>query len=257
MDKKEIIVRIFIGTLLVVIFVVIYLIGKIQDRQIGNDIERMRSEIGITTTKRDLKNEYKRNEKQKPQINCIEFKNGYKEVLWDWDKSNIISYFKSQDFHIEDESIYNVSNGRSALSLHFRKGSYSDYRSERQMKERFINLVNDSIYQIEFSNHFNWNYNFQMAYDVAKEVADKYNLPKRSDQTVGFGAKNIVWFDDCPDFRVIVRLFWDPNIIDGEANRYLVVNIFNVEKDNKFREIQDIRRIEKHKKRTNNFLKEF
>lgn len=189
--------------------------------------------------------------------NCDQFKNGYRDILWSWNKSDVIDYFKSNNYHIEDESVYDNSDSKSAISLHFRKGRYIDYRSDRQMKERFIKFANGTLFQIEFLNYFNWNYNFQMAFDATKEVADKYNLPKKTDQTVGFGARNIVWYDDCQDYRVIVRLFWDPNVIDGEANKYLAVNIFNVEKDDEFKKIQYIDRQEKRKKRTGNFSKDF
>lgn len=246
MDKKEIKVRILTGISIAAIFGLIYFISHIKDKQIEKKIGKSALNTNIV----------KPNNKQKHKINCDEFNNGYKNVLWNWDKYSTINYFNSQEYKLESESIYSTPEGRSALSLHFRKGLYSDYRSEHQMKERFINFVNDSIYQIEFLNYFNWNYNFQMAYDVAKDVADKYNLPKRSDQTVGFGARNIVWYDDCPDFRVIVRLFWDPNVIDGEANRYLAVEIFNVAKDNEFKEIQDIVRIKKRKKKMSDFSKD-
>jgi len=189
--------------------------------------------------------------------NCDQFKNGYQDILWSWNKSDVINYFKSNNFHIEDESVYDNSDGRSAISLHFRKGRYIDYRSDRHMKERLIKFANGTLFQIEFLNYFNWNYNFKMAFDATKEVAAKYKLPKKSDQTVGFGARNIVWYDDCQDYRVIVRLFWDPNVIDGEANKYLAINIFNVEKDDEFKKIQYIDRQEKRKKRTGNFSKDF
>lgn len=256
MSRKEVRTRILIGISLTLFLVIIYFIGRIPKKQIEDDINRVRSEIKKRTKERTLQNTDSQTSKHRPQVNCVEFKNGYKKVLWNWNKSNVIDYFQSQGFHIEDESIYDISDGRSAISFHFRKGRYDYYRSKRQMRERSINFVNKAIFQIEFLNYFNWNYNFQMAYDAAKEVADKYNLPKRSDQTVGFGARNIVWYDDCPDFRVIVRLFWDPNVIDGESNRYLAINIFNVEKANEFKRIQDIYRIEKRKKRTRNFSKE-
>ncbi len=256
MNEKEIKTRILLGISLAIVFSILYYAGKSPDYSEGKDIESKVPKSNIETNKKYTKNEETPTISQKPNLICDEFKNGYKDILWSWNKSQIIDYFKSHDFFIEDESIYHINDGRSALSLHFRKGSYKDYRSNNQMRERFIKLVNDNLYQIQFSNHYNWNYNFKMALDVANKIADKYNLQKKSDQTVGLGARNIVWFDDCPDFRVIVRLFWDPNVIEGEANRFLEVSVFNVEKDNEFIEIQNINRIEKRKKRIGDYTKD-
>lgn len=181
------------------------------------------------------------------------FEDGYKGIKWNWKENQIVGFLSSNGYKLSDKSEYKIPDGRTAKWLYFKNGDYDHFHSSKSFYEQSIKFLNDSIYSIEYTDHFNWNHNFQMAYNVAEEIATKYNLPRTSSQTLVFGIERIVWLRDYPPWRVLLSFHWDPNIIHdryigGEATRYVSIWIFNIENEKKFREIVSISRIERRKK---------
>lgn len=186
---------------------------------------------------------------------CEAFKDGYQGILWSWSPTNLINFYKTKHFTIRDKYDNSISDGRSLLNINYRKGTYKDYRSDHPMRERNFSFLNNKLYEIEFISYISWNYTYQMALDAATKIADEYILPKMVEQYRG--GNNIVWYADCPNYRVLVQLYWGADIIDGEANRYISVRIMDLDKDNESQVVRGIARSEKRKKQINKLKDSF
>lgn len=195
------------------------------------------------------------------QSSCDTFKIGYKDIKWNWSFSQLRSYFLNKKYKIEEEK-YRLSNGKSAESYYFTFNGYNHYKTNKDFFEYIIEYVNGKMISIKFISHFNWNYNYQMAKNSALDIAQKYSMEKTVDQSVSYGTTNEVWSLECPNFKVLLQLFWDPNIIydnysSGEVTRYVAIKIFNGDRRDEYDEIVRLYQKEKQKLREKKVTNEY
>lgn len=196
------------------------------------------------------------------QILCNDFKNGYKDIKWNWSVSELKAHFKKQNYVLNEENIYKISNGKSAETYSFWYNDYSHYRSNDDFYVYTFIYVDEKMISLEFYTHFNWNYNYNMVENLALEIANKYSIPKRNEQNLAFGTKNVIWYDDCDNRRIILRLFWNPTIIydnysSGEVTRYIQMRIFLIDALEQYDEILSQYRKESREKQNNAILENF
>jgi len=196
------------------------------------------------------------------QTPCDEFSSGYRQISWDFTPAETVSHLTDKGYRLFEKYEYEINDGRTADRYHFKYNDYDHYKSDRDFFEYIIKFINNEMISIQYLNHFNWNYNYRMAKNSAMKIAEKYDLPQKNEQKLSFGMTNEVWFHDCPKYRVLLQLLWNPNVVydnypSGEVTRYIEMWIFNVEKEEEYHRIVQINRNEKRQSNEDDILNRF
>jgi len=196
------------------------------------------------------------------QNSCKDFQIGYKSINWNFTPIELKTTLTNNGFVLDEEEMYKISDGRSASYYRFKLNDYDHYKTDKPFWVYVIKYVDHKMVSIEYTNHFNWNYSKSMAEKSADKIARKYNLPQENEQNLGFDVTNKVWLTDCPNYRIILKLLWDPNVVydnypGGEVIRYLSMWIFNVEKIKEYRSITSINWRENRKSKRKSIIDDF
>ncbi|MCK4577515.1 MAG: hypothetical protein KAU50_01915 [Candidatus Marinimicrobia bacterium] len=173
------------------------------------------------------------------QVPCALFENGYRDVWWDSTPDKMAKFFESGDFRGEVFEDFSTNNNRHGLVILYSRGSYADFRSDRNHEERNLIFLDDHPISIKYIFHFNWSYHINTAKQIASDIASKYSLPMTANQIGGYGNINLGWVGTCNGKRISVHLVWTEEF-EGEATRYVAVEVSKIAANQEFGRLRTI-----------------
>lgn len=189
--------------------------------------------------------------------NCNAFKNGYKDISWRWSVEQVKQHFIAKGFSVEDYDFYKDNSGNKGINITFRKGNYYNFKSNREHFYKQCKFLNGRMFSIYYESNFNWNYNYNDAREIAKDVANKYNIPLHHDKEMAFGGRNTAWHTQCGDLNVLLGLTWIPHVIEGETTRYLYIELTKLKEENIYNKVMQKDKKIKRQQKNKDFSKPF
>ena len=190
------------------------------------------------------------------QVPCERFEDGYRDVRWQSTANRTDRFFQKKTFKREVFEDFQTNDNRQGLVVLYSRGSYSDFRSDRDHEEVNLIILVDHPISITYIFHFNWTYHINTAKEIATDIATQYKLPMTANQVDRYGNINLAWVGSCDGKRIIVRFVWT-EIIGGETTRYVAFEVMKIKENEEFEQLRIIANREEEERSKKNIKKKF